>query len=105
MGRILFFLLGFILSTLKMLLGSAVICAIVGFIFLPALYVLIPLCIISIIIEGFKGGINRAGDYLSDKKHRKQQKKDHKHIKRLKRIFKEEELYEFDKAWQQTSKH
>jgi hypothetical protein len=98
LGRILFFLWGFILSFLKMLLGSTIICAIVGFFFFPALYVLVPLCLIATVVEAFKGGVERAGDYLYDKKQRK-------HIKKLKKAFSEDELYEFDNAWKQMSRN
>lgn len=88
-----------------MLLGSAIICAIVGFFFVPALYVLVPICLIATVVEAFKGGVERAGDYLYDKKQRKQRRKGQKHIKKLKKAFSEDELYEFDNAWKQMSRN
>lgn len=97
MGRIFFFLIGFILSFLKMLLGSVVICGIVGYFFPTALYVLIPLFLITIIVESFKDGIQRSREYGLDRKERK-------YINRLRKAFKEDEMYEFDQAWRQMSR-
>ncbi|MEM5687298.1 hypothetical protein AAHB49_16365 [Bacillus cereus] len=54
MGRLLGFLWGFILSFFKLLFGSILLCVIVGFFFMPALYVLVPLSAIAIVVESFK---------------------------------------------------
>lgn len=105
MGRIFFFLVGFVLAFLQMLLGAAVICGIVGFFFLPALYVLVPLCLISILIESFKGGMKRANNYAYGKEVSIKDGKVRKQIYKLKGVFKEDELYEFDKAWKQMSRN
>lgn len=93
MGEFIFFIWGGILSFLKMLLGSAIICGIVGFFFFPALYVLVPLCILASAVEAFKGGKERAGEHQSKN-----------NLKKLKKVFKEDELYEFDRAWKQASR-
>lgn len=92
MGRIFFFLEGFFSELVSMLLGSLVICVIVGFFFFPALYVLIPICLIIILIEAFKNGVESFNDYTVETNQKK-------HLKKLKRAFNEHELFEFDKAW------
>lgn len=84
-----------------MLIGSAIICAIVGFFFFPALYVLVPLFLIGTVVEAYKEGIERASDYLDDRRIIKNNRKANKQLKKLKRIFNEDELYEFDSAWKQ----
>lgn len=96
MGSIFHFIIGFLLEFLKMLVGSAVICAIVGFFYVPALYVLVPLFLLVAVIEAFKGGMARSSGYQVAKKHRK-------HLRRMKKAFNEDELFEFDSAWRQMS--
>lgn len=104
MGRIFFFLVGFVWTFLKMLIGAVVINAIVGFFFMPALYVLVPISIISIVVEAFKGGTERASEFAYGKQLKKQSRKSQKQINKLKGIFKDDELFEFDKAWKQMSR-
>ncbi|MEA3321186.1 MAG: hypothetical protein U9Q88_14350 [Bacillota bacterium] len=93
MGKIIFFLWGGLITFLKMLLGSAIVCGIVGFFFFPALYVLVPLCLLASVVEAYKGGLERAGEHQSKI-----------NLKKLKKAFKEDELYEFDRAWKQASR-
>ncbi|MCU5379730.1 hypothetical protein OCA08_21590 [Bacillus cereus] len=103
MGRLLGFLWGFILSFFKLLFGSILLCVIVGFFFMPALYVLVPLSAIAIVVESFKEGVERAKGYQFDEKQPGQDVQ--KHMRQLQRAFKEDELYEFDKAWKQMSRN
>ncbi len=83
------FFIGFFLEFFKMAFGSAIILGIVGYFYFKALYVLVPLFVLVALIEGAKKGVEVS--QVHAERHR---------IRQLRKEFKTEELYEFDKSWQ-----
>lgn len=83
----------------KMLIGSAVICGAVGYFYFKALYVLVPLFLITAIIESSKKGIETSRVYAQEGFIKKENRRKKRELKKLRKEFKEEELYEFDRSW------
>lgn len=97
MGKLLLFLKGFFSEMGKMLLGSIVIAAIVGYFYFSALYYVVPLLVLVTLIESVKSGINSSKVYIPSPRQGRS-------IKKLKRTFNNHELFEFDKAWKNINK-
>lgn len=88
MSKLLGFFIGFGVEFLKMLIGSLIISGIIGYFYFKALYVIVPLFLLVALVEGTKNGVQVSRVYVERSR-----------LKKLKKEFKSEELYEFDKSW------
>lgn len=83
-------------------LGLIVISIIVGLLFRPALFVIIPLGLIGIASSAWENGVDRMEEHQYSKKVRRNAKAEEKRKVKLRKEFDEHELFEFDRAWKET---
>lgn len=88
MNKLLGFFVGFAIEFFKILVGSLIISGIIGYFYFKALYVIVPLFLLVALVEGTKNGIQVSQVYVERSR-----------LKKLRKEFRSEELYEFDKSW------
>lgn len=102
MGNIFHFIIGFIGGIIGGFIGVFILSLIVGFIFPPALFVVIPLGLIVILKSGWENGVERVEGHQYAKKIRRNKKAEEKRKIKLRNEFDQHELFEFDRAWKET---
>lgn len=105
MGSVFHFIIGFIGGVISTTIGLIIISLIIGFIFPPALVVIIPIGLFVIIKAGWDSAIERVESHQYTKKVKRNNKAEAKRKEKLRKEFDEHELFEFDRAWRETSRN
>ncbi|MGN7385435.1 hypothetical protein [Sporosarcina sp. SAFN-015] len=105
---IVYFIIGFVKQLFFGGLGLGLVSLILGFLFPPALFVVVPLGVIGLLISCFTEGKEMASDYLAAKQANKYRKRNIKAAerkkKKLRKVFDEHELFEFDRALREVNR-